>query len=191
VVLIDATNPWGFGFLLPRGLLREPAGELRRAGAVIISRSDQVEHEARARLRRQVERLAPAATVAETSHEPVELINSDGARLPLDGFARGPAAGFCGIGNPDAFQRTLADQGFDVRAFRTFPDHHAYTRADVEELRLWAGQQSMDCVLLTTQKDLVKIRLPRLAGRPLWALRIGLHFQAGQEALDRKLIEVL
>src|SRR5439155_4635434 len=42
VVLIDATEPWGYGYLLPRGLLRESPRGLKRAGAVLLTRCDQV-----------------------------------------------------------------------------------------------------------------------------------------------------
>jgi len=84
---------------------------------------------------------------------------------------------------PGCVRRTLADLGTAPSDFRTFPDHHAYTRTDVEDLRNWARQQATDCMVVTTQKDLVKLRLARLDGRPLWALRIRLHVESGQEAL--------
>ena len=60
-----------------------------------------------------------------------------------------------------------------------------------KELRRWAGQQAEDCVIVTTQKDLVKLRISRLAGRPLWALRIGLDIVTGREVLEERLRSVL
>src|SRR5262249_8534077 len=94
-----------------------------------------------------------------------------------------------GIGNPEAFRRTLTDQGASVCAFRAFPDHHSYSRADVEELRRWAQQQPAAGIVVTTQKDLVKLRLSQLSGRPLWALRIRLQglTEGNLGALDEKL----
>ena len=118
------------------------------------------------------------------------LLNGEGT-APLELLTGRPVAAFCGIGNPEAFRRTLADLGADVVAFRTFPDHHAYARADVDDLRGWARQQATDCVVVTTQKDLVKLRLTDLGGRELWALRIQLHFEAGQDEFDRKLEEAI
>ena len=191
VVLIDATNPWGHGRLFPRGLLREPPRSLRRAGVVVLTRCDQVDEAARARLRQEVARWAPGVAVAETAHRPAELVNGDRQTAGVDLLRGRPAAAFCGLGNPEAFRRTLDDLGAKVVAFRTFPDHHPYARADVEELRAWAAQLASECVVVTTQKDLVKLRLSQLGGRPLWALRISLHFLAGQDALDRKLEEVV
>jgi len=189
LVLIDATNPWGHGRLFPRGLLREPVSSLRRAGAAVLTRCDQVQEKERGRIREVVARHAPAAPVAETVHRPRELINSKGQSVPLERLKDRPAAAFCGIGNPQAFRRTLEDLGAEVAEFRTFPDHHPYTRADVESLRDWARRLATDCTVLTTQKDLVKLCLPQLAARELWAVRIGLHVERGREELDRKLEE--
>jgi tetraacyldisaccharide 4'-kinase len=190
VVLIDATNPWGHGYLLPRGLLREPPSSLRRAGVVVLTRCDQVDIAERGRLREEVARLAPDVPVAEATHRPFELGNGDLA-APLDRLRDRPVAAFCGIGNPEAFRRTLRDLGADVVAFRTFPDHHAYTRANVDDLRAWARLQTTDCVVVTTQKDLVKLRLTDLGGRELWALRIELHVEVGKDEFDRRLEEAI
>jgi tetraacyldisaccharide 4'-kinase len=191
VVLLDATNPWGHGRLFPRGLLRESPRSLHRAGAVVLTRCDQVGPEQLARLHEEAGRLAPGVPVAESVHQPVELVNGEGATAPLQRLAGRPVAAFCGLGNPAAFRRTLAGIGAATEDFRTFPDHHAYTRADVEALRGWARQQATDCMVLTTQKDLVKLRLARLDGRELWAVRVCLQVRDGKDALDRKLKEVL
>jgi tetraacyldisaccharide 4'-kinase len=190
VVLIDATNPWGHGYLLPRGLLREPPSSLRRAGVVVLTRCDQVTPAERGKLREAVARLAPSVAIAETTHRPMDL-HHGAAAAGLDRLHGRPVAAFCGIGNPDAFRRTLHDYGADVVAFRAFPDHHPYARADVDDLRRWAAEQAMDCVVVTTQKDLVKLRLTDLAGRELWALRIQLRVEVGKEEFDRRLEEVI
>jgi tetraacyldisaccharide 4'-kinase len=102
-----------------------------------------------------------------------------------------PVAGFCGIGNPTAFRRTLEGLGATVVAFRSFPDHHPYSRADVDDLRGWANGLPAGTAVATTQKDWVKLRLGDLAGRPLWAVRIGLAFRDGQEAFDAALRRVV
>ncbi len=185
LVLIDATRPWGYGRLLPRGLLREPVSGLHRAGAVVLTRCDQVAPAERDRIRQRVRQTAPSVPVAESSHRAVELRNSEQTTASLDSLRQRPVAGFCGLGNPDAFRRTLADLGANLCAFRTYPDHHPYNRDDVERLRIWAGGLPADCAVVTTQKDLVKLRLPRLGDRPLWALHVRLEVGAGREELER------
>jgi tetraacyldisaccharide 4'-kinase len=191
LVLVDATRPWGFGYLLPRGLLRESPRGLGRAGAILLTRCDQAANGTIARLKEQVARLAPQTPVIETSHQATAWVDAEQRTSPLERFQGRSVAAFCGLGNPDAFRRTLHDLGIVVRAFRTFPDHHAYTRPDVEALRTWARQEATEGVVVTTQKDLVKLRLTRLGEGELWALRIQLRIHAGQDALDRKLKEAL
>jgi tetraacyldisaccharide 4'-kinase len=135
-------------------------------------------------------RWAPAVPVLRTSHQPAEWIDAGQRTRALEELRGTPAAAFCGIGNPEAFRRTLLDLGMTVAAFRVFGDHHAYTRSDVEDLRNWARQEATAGVVVTTQKDLVKLRLTHLGERELWALRIALGVQ-GQDVLDRKLKEAL
>lgn len=191
LVLVDATLPWGHGYLFPRGLLRESPRSLQRAGVVLLTRCDQVDEATRQRLREDIHRLAPEVPLVETVHSPVELVNSERATKPLTAVAGRPVIAFCGLGNPAAFRRTLGAVGAAVHDFRTFPDHYAYTRADIEDLRAWTRSQATDCLVLTTQKDLVKLRLAQLGGHELWALRIQLQVEAGREALDQTLRSVV
>jgi tetraacyldisaccharide 4'-kinase len=158
---------------------------------VVLTRCDQVPATDLECIRERVARLAPGVPVALTTHRPVALVNGDRATAPLERLTQRPVAAFCGIGNPAAFGRTLTDAGAAVAAWRTFPDHHAYTRADVEALTAWARQQATECMVVTTQKDLVKLRLARLGGRELWAVRVELHVTAGRPEFDRKLKEAL
>jgi tetraacyldisaccharide 4'-kinase len=99
-------------------------------------------------------------------------------------------AAFCGIGNPEGFRRTLAPLCGSVRDFRVFADHHDYSAADVEALAAWARDSVVDLVL-TTQKDLVKLRKLHLGPAPLRALRIGLEIVAGQDVMEDALSRLL
>jgi len=191
LVLLDATQPWGFGHLLPRGLLRESRRGLERAGVVLVTRCDQVPQPALDRLQAEVTQLAPQTPVILTSHRPTEWIDAERRTKPLEQFVGKRVAAFCGIGNPEAFRRTLVDLGVTLGAFRSFPDHHAYRRNDIESLCNWARQNATEGIVVTTQKDLVKLRLTRLGECELWALRIQLRIHAGQDTLDRKLKEAL
>jgi tetraacyldisaccharide 4'-kinase len=191
LVLIDATCPWGYGYLLPRGLLREPMSGLKRAHAVLITRCDQVEPNVIHDIQARVQRCQPHLPVIRTTHRPAQWINASRTTLPLEQLQDRPWTAFCGLGNPEAFRRTLTRLGGNVTDWRTFPDHHNYTRSDVDNLQRWADQQAAETVMLTTQKDLVKIRLDHLGGRPLWALNIQLHLETGQDILEEKLLAVL
>jgi tetraacyldisaccharide 4'-kinase len=191
LLLLDATNPWGHGHVFPRGLLRESPGSVRRAHVVILTRCDQTQPGERQRLRQTIAQLDPRIPVVESIHQPVELVDAERRPGPLERLGEAPVAAFCGLGNPEAFRRTLLDQGARLVDFRTYPDHHAYTRADVDQLRVWARRQPADGIVVTTQKDLVKVRLTELAGRELWALRIQLEVTDRPDLLDGQLSTVL
>ncbi len=186
VVLIDALEPFGFEHVFPRGTLREPLSGLRRAHAVVLTRADMIDPEQRNAVRTRVARLAPHAPWAEVIHAPHELLAAGGKTEPLDRLRGRPVAAFCGIGNPAGFRHTLDSCGYDVVAFKEFPDHHRYDRNDVEQLQQWGQHTPADAVLCTA-KDLVKIGLDRLGPLPLYALTIGIEFLNGQQELEAQL----
>ncbi len=186
VVLIDATRPPTRDYQFPRGTLREPESGLRRAGMILLTRCDQVSATEREAIRGRLARRFPHTPIAMTEHRASELIGGEEPE-PAESLAGRSVAGFCGVGNPAGFRATLERLGATVVEFRTFPDHHAYSRADVDDLTRWAGLLSADTLIATTQKDWVKLRMPALAGRPLRAVRIELAFHAGQDEFDAAL----
>lgn len=182
IVLLDALDPFGQGYLLPRGLLREPVRSLRRAQVVALTRADAVPLSVRMAIRERAQRYAPHATWVEVAHQPIALRGSDGREQPLAGLNGIPVAAFCGIGNPAGFRHSITASGYQLVGWREFPDHHAFTREDIQELENW-GRSLSAGAFLCTHKDLVKIGLLRLGGIPIWALRIGLQPLAGSEPL--------
>lgn len=183
LVLIDATRPPTRDFWFPRGTLREPVSSLKRASAFILTRCDQAPAADVEALRAWLQSRWPQTPIATTEHRPLALIGTGEAEQPPAWLAGKTVAAFCGIGHPAAFQATLEGLGATLVAWRCFPDHHRYTRADVEDLTRWAAALPPNTVIITTQKDWVKLRLAALADRPLWALRIGLQVRTGAEAL--------
>lgn len=187
IVTIDATDPFGCGHVFPRGMLREPLGGLARARAVVLTRSDTVDPGRREAI---IEALAEACrdrgprVWAQATHTPHRLRAATGRELPLDAVRGRRVAAFCGIGNPAAFRRTLERLGAEVVAFRPFPDHHAYSAADVAALGSLAADARAD-LALTTLKDLVKLPHDMLRDTPLAALEIAIEFLAGEAELDR------
>jgi len=186
IVLLDALEPWGFGHVFPRGTLREPVEGLRRADVVALSRADMLDPSGRAAIRDRVAQHAPDAAWMEVTHAARSLVASSGRDAPIASLAGKTVAAFCGLGNPAGFRHTLNGCGYEVVAFREFPDHHRYATTDVESLAAWANSLEIDAVTCT-QKDLVKLRTDWLGQRPLWALTIGLEILAGREALEAKL----
>lgn len=190
IVLIDASNPWGFGHLLPRGLLREPTTALSRANLVVITRVDQVSREDVDGIRTRIAQINPECQIVEVEFPATRLIDSRGQTQPIQTLTGMRVAAFSGIGNPDAFRTSLERLGCTVIAFRSFPDHHDYTPADITDLCRWSGALTVDAVICT-QKDLVKILVESLQEHPLRAIEIGTRIIAGGELLDAKLAKLL
>jgi tetraacyldisaccharide 4'-kinase len=141
----------------------------------------------RDQLRRRVEQLAPDATWVEMRHRPTQLLAADGQTESLAALEDAAVSAFCGIGNPLGFRRTLERCGCRIADFREFPDHHAYTRGDIDALSRWAGAQPGVSRIVCTHKDLVKIGETSLGPAPLWALTIGMEILAGADPLEAHL----
>lgn len=188
IVLIDALNPWGYGHLLPRGLLREPLSGLRRADLIVITRADQVSDEQQVEICAELERWRGSSECVEVAFVPEKLVNARGETAAFATLAAQPVAAFCGIGNPDAFRRTLNDAGFSVgpNSFRPFPDHHHYSDEELDAIGRDAAANGT-AAIIATQKDLVKTARIELGGIPLWGVRIGAKILAGEELLDDRL----
>lgn len=184
LVLLDATEPFGFEHVFPRGTLRESVAGLPRAQAVMLSRADMIEPEERTRIRERVAELAPNAVWCEVVHRPAALINADGSQAAISEFCDRKVAAFCGIGNPGGFRYTLTTLDCDLACWREFPDHHNYTREDVDNLAEWAKEAE---VVLCTRKDLVKLATVKLGEVPLYAVNVQLDFLEGQAALTKLL----
>jgi tetraacyldisaccharide 4'-kinase len=186
IVLLDATEPFGYQHVFPRGLLREPIQGLGRAQVIVLSRADHLTPAERAAFWEIVGLHAPQTARAEVIHAPKRLIASGGATAELGALEGQAVAAFCGIGNPAGFRHTLEACGCRVAGFREFPDHHSFTPADLAALADWAKSLNVSAVLCTG-KDLVKIAADRLGNLPLWAVGIELEFLSGQALLESRL----
>lgn len=170
ILLVDAVEPWGYGHLLPRGLLREPKRQARRADAILITHSDLVEPARVDALRRELEASGHPVWLAR--HEPHRLVNlASGQVRRLEDLRGAAVTAVSSLGDPASFEKTLERLGARVCGAR-YPDHHHYTSADVASVEGCAADSNR--MLVTTAKDAVKIR--RLGTRcPWWVLEIALH----------------
>ena len=181
IVAVDATDPFGCGHLFPRGLLREPLRGLARGHAVVLTRASAVDAATRTAIRRGLEDACGGRLPGgwmEAEHRPVGLRFADGSTSPLAMLHKRRVVAFAGIGNPAAFRRTLASAAADVAEFFPFPDHHAYSAADLERLAARVAATRAE-LAVTTLKDLVKIQTMRLGDVPLAAVEIAMQPLAG------------
>lgn len=190
IVLVDALNPWGFGHLLPRGLLREPVGALARADLVVITRANQCTAEDLQALIARIRQVQDDDSIVRATYPADCLLNAEGTTAELSSLAGEPVGAFCGIGNPHAFRKTLVENGYQVAFLDSFPDHHHYRTDQLNALAETATKQKVSA-LLTTQKDLVKIDAGQFGPMPLWAVRIGCEIVQGGQLLEQRLQTLL
>ena len=178
VVLVDSTNPFGNGNLLPRGILREPARHLKRADIVFLTkcRGDV------SAVREEVRRLNPTAEIVECNHVPKSLRDVwSREELPLSWLEGRTACTLSGIASPRGFEDSLRRLGAKVVWCERYADHHRYDASEV----LYALNRTADMgadALVTTEKDAV--RFPRFETTPVRCLylRIAIEIISGAES---------
>ena len=191
LITIDATDPFGCNRIFPRGLLREPLWGLKRADALVLTRTDQVSIKTRNEIQEQCFQFVGSHDKPwiETEHRPSNLRLVDGTTQPLKTLQDKRILSLSAIGNPAAFHRTLTTLGHEPVATLTFPDHHTYTTDDIH--RISEETESVGAeIIVTTLKDLVKLPLTSVRNRPLYALEIGIQFQTGLQELEYLLNEI-
>ncbi|KRE18046.1 hypothetical protein ASE63_02340 [Bosea sp. Root381] len=146
LAVVDGAGGAGNGYCLPAGPLRAPlAGQLAQTDAVLVIGAGAAGEE-----------VAAAATEAGVATLTARLQPSPEAKARLSEQA---VLAVSGIGRPEKFADTLRQADARIVAERAFPDHHPYTAEDVAALVAQASE--LDCLIATTEKDMVKLG-------PLW-----------------------
>jgi len=186
IVTIDATCPFGYGKILPAGLLREPVSVLKRANAAVLTRSDQIKKSELENLEAQLHQINSKILIAKAVHNPLFAQTTRGEQIAIDQLEDKKIFAFCGIGNPEAFFNTIKKTAAQLVDSKTYNDHHIYTDADINDIyeqALYLGAQ----LILTTQKDWMKISAMKLptADLPFAYLVMEIKFTDGQDKLKQ------
>ncbi len=188
IVVVDATCPFGYGHLLPRGLLREPISSLSRASLVIMTRVSCVAPTAITTIEQAIHRYHPECPIALADHQSQYLLEFPRTELPIEQLRGQRVAVVCAIGNPQAFEESLMACGAVVVAAHHLPDHDSFSPQIVTGLKDWVRSlgDTIDRVVCT-HKDLVKLEMDRLGGKPLQAVVIDLVICRGDELVVEQL----
>jgi len=161
IITIDATCPFGYGRLLPAGLLREPPASLSRANAVIITRTAQIPPHHLEELEKKLKLINPNLVIARAVHKPICAKAVKGRQITLQQLKDKKIFAFCGIGNPKAFEQTLRSLNLNLLTTRIYKDHHNYSSSDMTDIYEQARYLNAD-LILCTQKDWLKTALPEM-----------------------------
>ena len=187
IVVIDSTNPWGNGKLLPSGRLREPLSGLKRADVIVFSRCDES-----CDLDKKVARLGEITDVPVfwANHRPVEWVSFPYSKIhPLDFLKKKPVLAFAGMGNPRSFQDSVEALGIEVLKFLRYRNHYWYRPKDLNRIARIAKRIGA-VALVTTEKDGVRIPRSIDCKIPIYFLRIELEIGGGIENLKKVLFSV-
>lgn len=156
ILLIDATSPFGAGPLPNRGIMREPFQAITRADSIILTHTDQVDETEI----RQIEKLAHDTEfdnpIFKSSFIPDYIECSDGTELTIDDARNFKLVPLSGLGNPQSFEKSLADIGIVNPNPIRFNDHHTYTQPDIEKINTAVKDDSADGII-TTLKDWIRL----------------------------------
>ena len=183
IVLVDRQAPFGNEFLLPRGTLREPPRNLRRASYIFITKNSG---EPNGELVNRIRRYNRTAEIIECAHQPLYLQNvRSGERLPLEQLRGKFVGSICGIAAPESFEGALKKLGAEVDLAKRYIDHHYYTEAELQSFISRCVRRDLE-MIVTTEKDAVRMpRLPEADVKvPIYFLRVEIKILSGQETWE-------
>ena len=181
VVLVDATNPFGNGNMLPRGILREPVRHLKRADIIFLTKCRGDVSETIVEIRKYNKK----AEIVKCSHSPKVLKDVwSREEFPLSWLEGKTVCTLSGIASPKGFENSLRHLGAKVVWCERYADHHRYDSSEI----LYALNRTADMgsdALVTTEKDAV--RFPRFETVPVKCLylRIAIDILDGVESFKK------
>jgi tetraacyldisaccharide 4'-kinase len=182
IVLIDRETPFANRHLLPRGLLREPPEQLRRANIIFITKCDGSDISA---LREELHRYNRHAEIVECAHKPLHLEEIFTQEIKPLSYLKDLRIGtISGIARPESFEEGLRKLGVELIYSRQYADHHRFSESEVARMFERSKARGARAVI-TTEKD--SVRFPRLGKRslPIYFLRVEIEIIRGHDAFNR------
>jgi tetraacyldisaccharide 4'-kinase len=183
IVLIDRQAPFGNEFMLPRGTLREPPRNLRRASYIFITKSTGESNE---ELIKRIRRYNRTAEIIACAHRPQYLQDViTGERLPLERLDGTYVGSICAIAAPGSFEQGLKSLGAQVDLAVSYIDHHRFSEAELRSFINRCHRRDL-AMVVTTEKD--SVRMPRLSDPemkvPMYFLRVEIEILSGHESWE-------
>lgn len=177
LVVIDSTEVQKLNYVLPRGYLREPLSSIKNADAIVLTRVDQCNDIGNIySIIRKIDNTLP---IFESIYEPVSLIEIGTSKVvSFESLKGSKVLAVSGIANPKSFIKTLDSLSPSQIKTISYPDHHNYSKRDIEDIEKIAVDSKSD-VIITTEKDAHK--LTEIKAIPLLALAIELKLLGSDE----------
>ena len=181
IVLVDRQAPFGNEFLLPRGTLREPPHNLRRASYIFITKSTGAANDP---LVQRIRRYNRTAEIIECAHKPLYLQNLiTGEQLPLERLRDTYVGSICAIAAPESFEDGLRKLGARIDLAKRYIDHHRFSEAELQSFINRCLRRDLE-MIVTTEKDAVRMPLLTETIVPMYFLRVEIEILSGQESWE-------
>ena len=200
ILLVDAVNVFGNGYLLPRGTLREPLSHIDRADVCLMTKVDQAAPGAIEYIWETFRSYNQDGLILESIHQPRQFVrladwyeDIAAGGVPVTELKGKKVLAVSAIGNPASFEQTLADLGIEIVESMRYPDHHDYGEKDMAEVLYRAETLGVEAIIIT-EKDAVKVPgdVVRAKWRiPMYVISVEVTFQKGQEAFFSTLKDAL
>ncbi|MGD0651842.1 MAG: tetraacyldisaccharide 4'-kinase [Verrucomicrobiia bacterium] len=187
ICLIDRNAPFGNHFLLPRGTLREPIFNLKRAHYIFITKSS--DHGSR-KLRKAIRQFNTTAEIIECAHHPLYLQDVfTGERHDVVLLRGIDVAAISGIAVPESFEDGLRALGANVIYAKRYADHHRFSQQEIINM-INRSLKRGAAAILTTEKDAV--RFPKIDRRdiPIYYLRVEIRIVDGAKDFDEAVAKI-
>ena len=191
IVTIDSSNPFGNQHLMPRGILREPLSSLKRADIFVLTKTNlnpDIQD-----IKDFLSLINAHALIVESIHHPLGFyeLNKKDELLSTEALRGKIVSLLCGIGDPYSFENLMISLGINIGLSFVFPDHHPYSRKDLENIARETKKKNID-IIVTTEKDAV--RIPRLLAdtfqQAIFALRIELKITKNEQQFHNRLLQL-
>lgn len=176
ICLVDRMNPFGNENVLPRGILREPVKNIKRAHFIFITKSTgSGDEDIKARLRE----LNPKAEIIVCRHSAQYLKNVYTSEEMELGFLKSlKIVSLCGIAAPRGFEKELKARGAELLDKERFADHHRYTQQEIINIINKSMKLGADAII-TTEKDAVRFPHLERCDVPVYFLRVNIEILSG------------
>ncbi len=182
IVLVDRWQPFGTERLLPRGTLREPPRNLKRASYIFITKCNGEPND---ELIERIRRYNRTAEIIECEHRPRHLQHIETRSLhPLETLQGKRVGTISAIAVPESFEEGVRRLGASIEATCRFMDHHRFTEQEILTFLNCCVESDVE-MIVTTEKDAV--RFPRLARLdvPIYFLRVEIGILSNEESFDQ------
>ncbi|MFC1808840.1 tetraacyldisaccharide 4'-kinase [Candidatus Omnitrophota bacterium] len=191
IVLINGLSPFGNGFLLPAGILRESLKALRRANLVVVTHADKLTSDDLDSLKKKIYSYKEGIPIVESAHTPLALFNARTNEKREIAVLKGrEVVAFCGIGFAEGFRKTLKQLGVKVIDFIEHLDHEEYSAASLTYLQK-VCEQNPNALCVTTEKDFIRNTELWQNSEKIWVLSIMLKVIKNEELLNSVIDDVL